>query len=85
MDPESRDRLPSDVVQQTEELSALVGDLIELARGDLPLSETEDVRLDKIVSEAVARVVTGSAWIGFEVATEPTLVDGVVPSAWPGR
>ena len=27
----------ADVVEQTEELTALVGDLIELARGDLPL------------------------------------------------
>ena len=77
LDPESRDRLLSDVVEQTEELSALVGDLIELARGDLPLSETEDVRLDKIVSEAVARARRNAPDIGFEVATEPTLVDGV--------
>jgi two-component system sensor histidine kinase MprB len=77
LDPESRDRLLSDVVEQTEELSALVGDLIELARGDLPLSETEDVRLDKIVSEAVGRARRNAPDIGFEVATEPTLVDGV--------
>jgi two-component system, OmpR family, sensor histidine kinase MprB len=77
LDPESRDRLLSDVVEQTEELSALVGDLIELARGDLPLAETEDVRLDKIVSEAVARARRNSPGIAFEVATEPTLVDGV--------
>jgi two-component system sensor histidine kinase MprB len=77
LDDESRDRLLSDVVQQTEELSALVGDLIELARGDLPLAETEEVRLDRIVTETVARARRNAPGIGFEVATEPTLIDGV--------
>ena len=33
---EDRRRLLADVVEQSEELSALVGDLIDLARGDLP-------------------------------------------------
>jgi two-component system sensor histidine kinase MprB len=77
VDDEARDRLLSDVVQQTEELSALVGDLIELARGDLPLAETEEVRLDRIVTETVARARRNAPGIGFEVATEPTLIDGV--------
>ncbi len=36
LDPEDRRRLLADVVEQSEELSALVGDLIELARGDQP-------------------------------------------------
>ena len=33
---EDRRRLLADVVEQSEELSGLVGDLIDLARGDLP-------------------------------------------------
>lgn len=77
LDPESRDRLLSDVVEQTEELSALVGDLIELARGDLPMDASEEVRLDKIVSETVARARRNAPGIGFEVASEPTLLDGI--------
>ena len=36
LDPEDRRRLLGDVVEQSEELTALVGDLIELARGDQP-------------------------------------------------
>ena len=36
LDEEDRRRLLTDVVEQSEELSALVGDLIDLARGDLP-------------------------------------------------
>ena len=35
-DPEDRDRLRADLVAQLEELSALVGDLVELARDDEP-------------------------------------------------
>ena len=77
LDPESRDRLLSDVVEQTEELSALVGDLIELARGDLPLSETEDVRLDKIVSEAVARARRNSPGSASRSRSSRPLVEGM--------
>ena len=33
----------------------LVADLIELARGDEPRRESEDVRLDELVAEAVTR------------------------------
>ncbi len=36
LEDDDRDRLLADVVEQSEELSALVSDLIELARGDLP-------------------------------------------------
>ena len=49
---EDRRRLLADVVEQSEELTALVGDLIELARGDLPGRDTEDVRLDRVVEES---------------------------------
>ena len=34
---DDRHRLLADVLEQSEELSALIGDVIELARGDLPL------------------------------------------------
>ena len=42
----ARRRLLEDVREQTEELSALITDVIELARGEEPLSGVEDVRLD---------------------------------------
>ena len=53
--PEQRRALLDDVVDQTEELTALVADLIELARGDQPADEAHDVRLDALVAEAVER------------------------------
>src|SRR5205807_5969300 len=42
---EERRRMLADVVEQTAELTALIGDLIELARGDLPPESVEDVHL----------------------------------------
>jgi two-component system sensor histidine kinase MprB len=55
LEPDDRRHLLADVVEQSEELTALVGDLIELARGDEPGFATEDVRLDRVAEEAVAR------------------------------
>ena len=52
---EDRRRLLADVLEQTEELSALIGDVIELARGDLPITSAEDVRLDRVVDESLIR------------------------------
>ena len=48
LDDDERRRLLADVVEQSEELTALVADLIELARGDQPGFATEDMRLDRI-------------------------------------
>jgi two-component system sensor histidine kinase MprB len=77
LEPEDRRRLLHDVVEQSEELSALVGDLIELARGDEPVESVEDVRLDRVVEESVARAQRHSPEIRFECTLEPVSVDGV--------
>lgn len=77
LDPEDRRRLLSDVVEQSEELSALVSDLIELARGDQPGPETDDVRLDGVAAESLARARRNAPGIRFQATLEPTLVDGV--------
>jgi two-component system, OmpR family, sensor histidine kinase MprB len=77
LDHEDRQRLLSDVVEQSEELSALVGDLIDLARGDLPEGATEDLRLDRFVEEAVARGRRNSPTVRFEAELEPLLLEGV--------
>jgi two-component system sensor histidine kinase MprB len=75
--PADRDRLLADVVEQTEELSALVNDLIEVARGDLPLSQTGDVRLDRVVADAVARAHRDAPGVHFETTLRPVVVRGV--------
>jgi two-component system, OmpR family, sensor histidine kinase MprB len=73
----TRQRLLEDVRAQTEELSALITDVIELARGDVPLSGVEDVRLDDLVSETVARVGRHHPGTGFSCTLEPSVVEGL--------
>jgi two-component system, OmpR family, sensor histidine kinase MprB len=77
LEAEDRQRLLHDVVEQSEELSALVGDLIELARGDEPVESVEDVRLDRVVEESVARAQRNSPQVRFECTLAPVSVDGV--------
>ncbi len=77
LEPEDRRRLLADVVEQSEELTALVGDLIELARGDQPGPETDDVRLDGVAAESLARARRNAPGIHFDATLAPTLLDGV--------
>jgi two-component system, OmpR family, sensor histidine kinase MprB len=70
-----RDALLGDVVAQTEELVALVSDIIELARdGDAPPA-IDDVRLDRLVGEAVERARRHAPGVVFETALEPCVVE----------
>lgn len=55
LDDDERRQIADDVVAQAEELSLLVGDVVELARGDAREPEREEVRLDELVREAVVR------------------------------
>jgi two-component system sensor histidine kinase MprB len=73
---EERRRMLADVVEQSEELSALVGDLIELARGDLPVESDEEVELDQIVSESIDRARRNFPEISFEPTLAPVSVKG---------
>jgi two-component system, OmpR family, sensor histidine kinase MprB len=74
---EDRRRLLSDVVEQSEELSGLVGDLIELARGDLPPGSLEETRLDRIVEESLARARRNYSHVEFRASLQPVVVEGV--------
>jgi two-component system, OmpR family, sensor histidine kinase MprB len=76
--PEAERReLLADLTAQMEELSNLVADLIELARGDQPLEEREDVRLDRLAEEAVERARGHVRNAEFVTHLEPTVVEGV--------
>ena len=74
--PHERVRLLADVEEQTEELGMLVADLIELARGDEPSREREDIRLDDLVREAVVRAKRHAPSIEFRATLEPSVLDG---------
>ncbi len=74
---EDRRRLLADVLEQSEELSGLIGDVIELARGDLPITSAEDVRLDRVVAESVNRARRDFPHVQFETSLQPVIVEGV--------
>jgi two-component system sensor histidine kinase MprB len=73
---EERGRLLADVEEQITELGSLVADLIELARGDEPQREREDIRLDDLVAESVARAQRHAPGVRFEARLSPVLVEG---------
>jgi two-component system sensor histidine kinase MprB len=74
---EERQELLKDVVAQLEDLTVLVGDLVELARGSEPKFEPEEVRLDEVVERAVDLARRRSPAVGFRASVEPTVVRGV--------
>jgi two-component system sensor histidine kinase MprB len=77
------DRLPAgeqaslreDIVAALDDLTALVADVVELARGATPPAGLDDVRLDEIVLEAV-RSARRRSEVEFELDLEPTVVRG---------
>lgn len=76
MSEASRQEIFSDVTAQVEELSTLVGDLVELAR-DEPLSRTpEPLDLTDILARAVDRVRRRAPSLVFDVRAAPWWVVG---------
>ena len=75
---EDRSVLVDDVLVQLQELTDLVGDLAELARGDQKPAPPEPLRLDLLVRDAVAVQNThGRAQdVTFHLDAEPCWVDG---------
>jgi len=77
MDRGERKRMLSDVVAQIEELTLLINDLIDLARGDEPRMDAEDVRLDLVVAAVVARARRNSPATPIDVEVGPTVLSAV--------
>jgi two-component system, OmpR family, sensor histidine kinase MprB len=77
LQPDDRARLLRDVVGQLQELTLLVGDLVDLARGDEPLREREDLRLDALVEQTVERARRRHPEREFVVTVDPAIVNGV--------
>jgi two-component system sensor histidine kinase MprB len=79
---EQADRLPeaeraalhADIVSELDELTALVADVVELARGSAPERPLDDVRLDEVVRVLAERPRVRDAH--FRLSLEPTIVRG---------
>jgi two-component system sensor histidine kinase MprB len=75
LDPAERTRMLAGIDARIAELGELIGDLIELARGDEVEGPTSDVRLDRLVSEAVERMRTHAPEREWELSLEETVVE----------
>ena len=73
---EARLELLDDVRGQIEELSALVGDLVELARDEPTTRVVAEVDLADVVERAVTRVRRRAQGVSFDVALDPWRVVG---------
>jgi two-component system, OmpR family, sensor histidine kinase MprB len=69
-----RQKLLDDVIVEVEELSALVGDLVEIDR-ERP-ADVEDVRLDHLVGNAVARAKVRAPKVLFRTQLQESVVRG---------
>jgi two-component system sensor histidine kinase MprB len=73
---EDREALRNDMIDELDELTALVADVVELARGSKPNVAPGEVRLDSIVLDAVERTRRRASELSVEAVVEPTLVRG---------
>jgi len=73
---DARAELLDDVRAQLEELTNLVGDLVELARDEPAASVIATVELHEVLDHAVARVRRRAPSLSFEVDSEPWYVEG---------
>jgi two-component system, OmpR family, sensor histidine kinase MprB len=74
--PEERNQLREDLLSQLRELTALVGDLVELAREHPLQADLEEVDLDALVSTCVERVQARSPRVRFDAELAPCRVRG---------
>ena len=68
---QDRKEISADVRAQVEELSTLVGDIVELAREDAPQVVHEPVELPEVVERALARAGRRVPGVRFEVDLVP--------------
>jgi two-component system sensor histidine kinase MprB len=72
-----RESLRVDIIAELDELTALVGDVVELARGAKPSDVVDDVRIDQIVRALVERAERRAGeGEEFRATLQPTVVSG---------
>jgi two-component system sensor histidine kinase MprB len=75
--PGEREKLLTDVTEQLTEMTALIAELVELARGDQTPAEPEEVRLDLATAEAIERTRRNHPGLSFTPTLEESLIRGV--------
>jgi two-component system sensor histidine kinase MprB len=75
--PEDREQLLSDVVEQLTEMTALISELTELARGAEHQPAPEEVRLDLVAEEAIRRTTRNHPEVPIDADLSQTTTVGV--------
>jgi two-component system, OmpR family, sensor histidine kinase MprB len=74
---DEREGLRADIIAELDELTALVGDVVELARGAKPSDVVDDVRVDQIVRQLVDRTERRAGdGVVIQARLQPTIVSG---------
>jgi two-component system sensor histidine kinase MprB len=71
-----RESLRNDIIEELDALTALVADVVDLARGVELRASADDVALDRIVETALEKARRRSPDLGFHAELDPTLVRG---------
>jgi two-component system sensor histidine kinase MprB len=72
-----REELQQSILAELDELTQIVADVLELARGSSPSVRVEPVELDTLAREAADRAGRRAPDLRFEFDLEPTVVEGV--------
>ena len=73
---EERVELQAAIVAELDELTGVVSDVVELARGSRTDDRVEPIELDVVVREAVERARRRAPEMQFSLELEPTVIDG---------
>jgi two-component system sensor histidine kinase MprB len=71
-----REQLLKDVTEQLSEMTVLVAELVELARGDQTPAEPEDVRLDLAAADAIERTRRNRPGVAIRADLQESFVRG---------
>jgi two-component system sensor histidine kinase MprB len=71
---EEREGLQESILAELDELTQLVADVLELARGSAPTARFESIELDTLVREAVERTQRRAPELRFTLELEPTVI-----------
>jgi two-component system sensor histidine kinase MprB len=73
---EERQALQRSIVDELDELTHVVADVVELARGSAPSLHREPIELDSVVHDAVEHARRRAPQMKFELDLEPTDING---------
>jgi two-component system sensor histidine kinase MprB len=74
--PEERVSLQASILAELDELTQIVADVVELARGAQPSTDREAIELDSVVRDAIQRTQRRAPHLRFQLDLEPTVIEG---------